>query len=111
MPPAAARSIKYEPAMESPHKHIAMIAHDNCGMVNLGSKRKAFVAGLVKNAGWSRKRATEHFDTYAPLFEIGNEIEFVLAEARRSNLKYPKVKVLPMFYRLSDGKLYLIKGG
>ena len=47
--------------------------------------------------------------TYAPLFEIGNAIDFVLAEARRLNLKYPRVNVLPMFYRLSDGKLYLIK--
>ena len=91
-------------------KHIAMIAHDNCGMVNLASKRKAFVAGLMKNAGWTRKRAMDYFVTYAPLFEIGDEMDFVLAEARRLALKYPKVKVLPMYYRLADGKLYLIKG-
>jgi carbonic anhydrase len=90
-------------------KHIVMIAHDNCGMANLSSRRKAFVAGLIKNAGWTRERATDYFITYAPLFEIGNEIDFVLSEARRLNQKYPKVKVLPMFYRLADGKLYLIK--
>ncbi|MBU2574355.1 MAG: carbonic anhydrase [Elusimicrobia bacterium] len=90
-------------------RHIVLIAHDNCGMVNLASKRGAFVSGLVKNAGWTHKRAMEHFLTYAPLFEIGNEIEFVLAEARRLNLKYPRVKVLPMFYRMADKKLYLIK--
>jgi carbonic anhydrase len=90
-------------------RHIVLLAHDNCGMVNLALRRKAFVAGLVKNAGWSRKRAMEYFITYAPLFEIGNELDFVIAEARRLGLKYPKVKVLPMFYRLSDGKLYLIK--
>lgn len=90
-------------------RHIAMIAHDNCGMSNLFSKREAFVKGLVKNAGWSRKKAMDYFVTYAPLFEIGNEIDFVVAEARRLNFKYPKVKVLPMFYRLADGRLYLIK--
>ncbi len=90
-------------------QHIAMIAHDNCGMVNLAARRTAFVAGLVKNAGWTHKKAVEHFETYAPLFEIDNEIDFLLAEVRRLSLKYPKVKVLPMFYRLSDGKLYLIK--
>ncbi len=86
-----------------------MIAHDKCGMVNLASKRKAFVAGLMKSAGWTRKRAMDYFVTYAPLFEIGDEIDFVLAEAHRLNLKYPKVKVLPLYYRLTDGKLYLIK--
>ena len=90
-------------------KHVVMIAHDHCGMVNLASRRKTFVSGLIKNAGWTRRRAMDYFITYAPLFEIGNAIDFVLAEARRLNLKYPRVNVLPMFYRLSDGKLYLIK--
>ena len=90
-------------------RHVAMIAHDNCGMSNLFSKREAFVEGLMKNAGWPRKRAEEYFVTYAPLFEIGNEADFVVAEARRMNFKYPKVKVLPMYYKLADNKLYLIK--
>jgi carbonic anhydrase len=90
-------------------RHIVMIAHDNCGMVNLASRRGAFVDGLMRNAGWTQKKAMDYFVTYAPLFEIGNEIDFVLAETRRLALKYPKVKVLPTFYRLSDGKLYLIK--
>lgn len=89
-------------------RHIVLIAHDNCGMVNLASKRRAFVSGLVKNAGWTRKKALEHFLAHAPLFEIGDEIDFVLAEARRLNLRYPKVKVLPLFYRMADKKLYLL---
>ena len=90
-------------------RHIVVIGHDNCGMTNLVSKRGAFIKGLMKNAGWSRQKAMEYFVTYAPLFEIGNEMDFVIAEARRLNFKYPKVKVLPMFYRIADGKLYLIK--
>lgn len=90
-------------------KYVVMIAHDNCGMTNLISRRGAFVKGLVRNAGWTRKKAMEYFTTYAPLFEIGNEIDFVLSEAKRLNFKYPKVRVLPMFYSISDGKLYLIK--
>jgi len=89
-------------------RHIAMIAHDNCGMVNLVSKRREFINGLIKNAGWTRKKALEYFTTYAPLFEIGNEMEFVVSEARRMKFKYPKVKVTPMFYKIADGKLYLI---
>ncbi|MBI5744886.1 MAG: carbonic anhydrase [Elusimicrobia bacterium] len=90
-------------------RYVAMIAHDNCGMSNLFSKREAFVKGLIKNAGWTRKKAMDYFVAYAPLFEIGNEIDFVVAEARRLNFKYPKVKVLPMFYGIADGRLYLIK--
>lgn len=90
-------------------KHIVMTAHDNCGMANLISKRGDFIKGLMKNAGWTRKKALEYFMAYAPLFEIGNEIDFVISEAKRLNFKYPKVKVLPMFYSIEDGKLYLIK--
>ncbi len=89
-------------------RHVAMIDHDNCGMSNLFSKREAFIKGLMKNAGWPRKRAEDYFVTYAPLFEIGNEADFAVAEARRMNFKYPKVKVLPMYYKLADNKLYLI---
>ncbi|OGR95760.1 MAG: carbonic anhydrase [Elusimicrobia bacterium GWF2_62_30] len=90
-------------------RHVVMIAHDNCGMSNLFSKKEAFIKGLMKNAGWSRRKAMDYFVTYAPIFEIGNEIDFVVAEARRLNFKYPKVKVLPMYYRIADGKLYLLK--
>lgn len=89
-------------------RHVAMIAHDNCGMSNLFSKREDFIKGLIKNAGWTRKRAEDYFVTYAPLFEIGNEADFAVAEARRMNFKYPRVKVLPMYYKLADNKLYLI---
>lgn len=90
-------------------RHIAMIAHDNCGMVNLAARREKFVSGLVKNGGWTRKEALRHFQKNAPRFEIGDEIEFVRAEAKRLNKKYPRVKVVPMFYRVTDKKLYLVK--
>ena len=92
-------------------KHVAMIAHDNCGMSGLVDRRAGFIKGMVKNAGWTEKRASEYFAAYAPFFEIGDETEFVVAEARRLNHKYPKVKVLPLFYKLADGRLYLIDRG
>ncbi|HEX9063389.1 MAG TPA: carbonic anhydrase, partial [Clostridia bacterium] len=57
-------------------KYIALIAHNNCGMVNLISKRDQFVEGLCRNAGWDRERAEEHFMNYAPMFEIDNEVDF-----------------------------------
>jgi carbonic anhydrase len=30
------------------------------------------------NAGWQPQAAEEHFHGFAPMFEIGNEIDFVL---------------------------------
>ena len=92
-------------------RHIALIAHDGCGMVNLSARRKAFISGLVEGAGWSPMEAMNHFNENAPLFEIGNELIFVGSEARRLGLRYPKIKVVPMFYRIADNKLYLIREG
>jgi carbonic anhydrase len=89
--------------------HIALIGHTNCGMSGLASRKEIFVKGLVETAGWKEKRAIEHFEQYAPLFEIGNEIDFVIAEAGRLRKKYPKVKVAPMLYKVDDNRIYLIR--
>lgn len=90
-------------------KHIALIGHDNCGMVNLVSKENEFIKGLIKNAGWSKEQAKEHFKNFAPMFEIGNEYDFILDETKRLRNKYPKIQVAPLFYLVNDNMLYLIK--
>ncbi|GIV96956.1 MAG: carbonic anhydrase [Herpetosiphonaceae bacterium] len=87
---------------------IALIGHNNCGMVNLISRRDSFIQGLVSNAGWDTEWAEQHFMHFAPMFEIGNEIDFVLSEAKRLRLRYPKVLVAPLLYRIEDNLLYLI---
>jgi carbonic anhydrase len=89
-------------------KHIALIAHDHCGMVNLMAGREKFIEGLCKNAGWSRGRAEEHFLNYAPMFEIDNEMEFVVRESRRLAEKYPGISVIPLYYSVDDNKLSVI---
>lgn len=90
-------------------KQIALLAHDKCGMVNLMSKREQFIEGLAKNAGWDRRRAEEHFMNYAPMFEIDNEMEFVVNEARRLAEKYPLISVIPLFYSIDDNMISVIK--
>lgn len=90
-------------------KHIALIGHNHCGMVNLISKKDLFVEGLVNNAGWSKEQAEEQFMNFAPMFEIGNEIDFILSETIRLRKKYPKIQIAPMMYLVEDNKLYLIK--
>ncbi|HAP01379.1 MAG TPA: carbonic anhydrase [Bacteroidetes bacterium] len=90
-------------------QHIALIGHNHCGMVNVASRRVEFVKGLVENAGWEEDKAEEHFMNYAPMFEIGNEIDFILGETRRLRSRYPKIQIAPMLYLVEDNKLYFIR--
>ncbi|HEX3033361.1 MAG TPA: carbonic anhydrase [Bacillota bacterium] len=89
-------------------KYITLIAHNNCGMVSLVSRREAFIDGLVANAGWERSRAEEHFMNYAPMFEIDNEVEFVVRESSRLAEKYPGITVVPLYYSIDDNLLSII---
>ena len=88
---------------------IALVGHTNCGMVNLMARKEAFVTNLAANAGWTEEQAEEHFMTFAPMFEIGNEIDFVVSEARRLRARYPKVLVAPLIYRVEDNLLYHVR--
>ena len=88
---------------------IALIGHTNCGMVKLVDRKEKFIENLVENAGWEQEMAEEHFQSYAPLFEIGNEIDFVLSEAKRLRNRYPKTLIAPMIYRVEDNRLYLLR--
>jgi carbonic anhydrase len=89
--------------------HIALIGHNNCGMVNLVSRRTEFIDGLVSTAGWTVERAEEHFMNFAPMFEISNETEFILSETQRLRLRYPKIMIAPLLYLVEDNKLYFIE--
>jgi len=88
---------------------IALLGHNQCGMVNLMSRREAFIQGLVERAGWERELAEQHFTNFTPMFEIGNEIDFVLSEAQRLRSRYPKIFVAPLFYKVEDNLLYQVK--
>lgn len=90
-------------------KSIALIAHNNCGMVNLISKKQEFIEGLVEAAGWDRGGAEEHFRHFAPMFEVGDETDFVLSEAKRLRLRYPNIQVAPLYYNVDDNLLYQIE--
>ena len=87
---------------------IALIGHTQCGMVNLIARKEQFVQGLVAAAGWQEQSAEDHFFHFAPMFEIGNEVDFILSEVKRLRLRYPRILVAPMLYRVEDNRLYLI---
>jgi carbonic anhydrase len=92
-------------------KAIALIGHTHCGMVNLEERRQAFIEGLVARAGWEEERAEEHFNHFSQIFEIGNEVDFVMSEAKRLRLRYPRVPVAPFIYRLEDNRIYALREG
>lgn len=87
---------------------IALIGHTQCGMVNLAARKEIFLEGLVKKAGWSKEQAEEHFQSFAPLYEIGNETAFILSEVQRLRLRYPKIQIAPFLYKVEDNRLYLL---
>jgi len=89
-------------------KCVAVIAHNHCGMVNLISRKDDFIKGMVQNAGWNEKQAEEHFMSFAPMFEIENEIEFLQSEVKRLKNKYPKILFAPLYYNVEDNLLYLL---
>ena len=88
--------------------HIALIGHNHCGMVNLISRKNEFINGLVEYAGWEIEKAEEHFMQFAPIFEIGSESDFILSEAKRLRLRYPKITIAPLMYLVEDNRLYFI---
>jgi len=88
---------------------IALIGHTNCGMVGLHERKEQFIQGLVDAAGWTREQAEEHFNQFAPMFEIGNEIDFISSETKRLRTRYPHITVAPMLYRVEDNRIYLIQ--
>ena len=90
-------------------KHIALIGHNHCGMVNLISRKKVFISGLVNRAGWTKEAAEEHFMNLALMHEIGNAVDFVMSETNRLRKRYPRIKVAPLYYQVEDNRLYCIR--
>lgn len=87
---------------------IALVGHDDCGMVNLAAKKEKFVQGLVDKAGWDKKEAEKHFAACSSMFEIADAVGFTFLEAKRLKAKYPKIAIVPMLYKVEDDHLYLI---
>jgi carbonic anhydrase len=88
---------------------IALLGHNHCGMVNLAGRKDQFIRGLVESAGWDPAAAEEHFHHFAPMFEIGNEIDFILSEVGRLRRRYPKILIAPMMYQVEDNRIYLLQ--
>lgn len=89
--------------------HLTLIGHTECGMVRVKERREAFIEGLVKCAGWNQSEAAAHFDAGAKIYDIGDSIDYVVAETRRLSKRYPWVKVTPLIYKVEDNRLYPVE--
>src|SRR5215469_5643006 len=54
---------------------IAVITHTGCGMINVATREGEFVRGLADRGGWDADAARSHFESSAPVYEIGSETE------------------------------------
>ena len=88
---------------------IVLIAHTDCGMAKLDQSREQFIRGLMDAAGWDESRAVKHFEESAPKFGMRDEVDFVLTEAARLRAIYPRIKIVPLLYRVEDDLLYQLK--
>lgn len=89
-------------------RSVCLIGHDGCRMVDVASKREAFVSGLVDNVGWGRHRAEEHFEEHSSRYGIGDVASFVWLEAQRLRKAYAGISVAPLVFSLDDRRLYQI---
>lgn len=86
---------------------LALIAHDDCGMVGLSGRRNVYVQGLI-HEGWKREEAEMHFDIHAPIYEVSNSVEFVCSKVNSLQERYPNITVAPLFYSVKEGLIYQV---
>lgn len=84
---------------------IALLAHTDCGMAHVTAKRDVFVRGLVERSGCSEEDAVRHFNKHAANYEIGDPMQFVVAEVARFQALYPKLLIAPLLYAVEDDRL------
>ncbi len=86
-------------------RSVCLIGHDRCRMVDVASKREAFISGLIDSAGWHREKAEEHFDTLSSRYGFGDVANFVWREAQRLRERYTGITLAPLVYSLGDRSL------
>ena len=90
-------------------KHMAVIGHTDCGMVNLNARKDIFIAGLAENVGWDEGNAERFFNHYAPQFEIRDAVEFTLKQVNMLRKRFPEIQIIPLIHNVEDHLLYLIE--
>lgn len=89
-------------------RHIAVIGHSDCMMVDLESRRMDFVRGLSECGGWDKSVAESYFHDSCLLYNKKDAVSSVLSEVDIIRTQFPGIVVAPLYYSLEDDLLYLI---
>lgn len=89
-------------------RHIAVIGHSDCMMVDLESRRAEFVRGLSECCGWEQAIVESYFLDSCVLFNKKDTADSVVSEVELIRSQYPCIVVAPLFYSLEDDHLYII---
>lgn len=92
-------------------RHVCLIGHTQCAMVDLAAKRLTFVAGLARAGGWNPSEAGAYFESQVSHFHVADASQFVYQQALRLRTRYPVVLIAPLLLRLEDGLLYQVVEG
>lgn len=90
-------------------QYITVIGHSDCKMVDLESKKEAFVKGLSECCGWKRDEAETHFLNMVPHYQKKDAAGSVISDVKFIRSEYPGFVVAPLFYLVEDNNLYLIQ--
>lgn len=86
---------------------LAVIVHDDCGMVGLSERRDIYVKGLIE-AGWEKEQAEDCFHKQTRSHEIGDLLNFAVGESRKMQSIYPRTIVAPLYFSLKEEALYQV---
>ena len=89
-------------------RHIAVIGHSDCMMVDLESRSEDFVRGLSECGGWDKAIAESYFRDSCTLFNKKDVVSSVISEVELIRAQYPGIVVAPLIYSLEDDLLHLI---
>lgn len=92
-------------------RHVCLIGHTQCAMVDLTAKRPTFIAGLARVGGWDPTEAGAYFKSQIAHFQVADIGGFVYQQALRLRTRYPGVLIAPLLLRLEDGLLYQVVEG
>lgn len=92
-------------------RHVCIIGHTQCAMVDLPTQKAAFTAGLVRTGGWDPAGAEAYFDNQVADFHLADVSSFVCQQARCLRARYPQVLVAPLLFRVEDGLVYQVGEG
>lgn len=87
-------------------KHVALIAHNDCGMTKVSMHKPAMIQALV-DQGWDHERAEEFVTMHAGRYHIEDEVDSLRKEFVRLKRLFHNVEIAPLFASLSSNKLHI----